>query len=208
MTTKRQKVAPRHVKSDHVFQLFDGTDTLGAAVASFLDDGFAAGANALLIVRPVSLQAIARALTTRGVSLPSTIEAGRLVVVDAAATLLSFMEGPSPNPARFDAVAGAFLRHLGGERARDVRIYAELVDVLATEGNFLAAQQLEERWNRLAADAAFRLVCGCSAAHFALPAAREALRGICASHTDVRSDPSDVLASWLLAQRASPVTFL
>lgn len=182
----------------HLVQFFDALDTLGAAVAEFLADGLAQRANAVVLARPASVQAISRAFTHRGLSLESLIGSGRVTLVDAAATVRSLMNGQTPDPARFDAVMGGLVRQLGAESPGGLLVYGEMVEILATEGNFDAAAELEELWNTLAATHRFTLLCGYLAAHFTAPAAAGALRTICRSHARVRQDRSDLLASWLL----------
>ena len=79
-----------------------------------------------------------------------------------------------------------------------VRIYGEMVELLAEEGNFSGARHLEELWNELAARYSFTLLCGYSAAHFTTPSAPAALAGICDAHTHVRRGAVDSLAEWLI----------
>ena len=182
----------------HIGQFFDTPDTLGASVSRFLHDGFAAGANAIVIARPGSVQAISRALTADGLLLPSLIESGRITLVDAAATLESLMDGTRLDRKRFHSVIGSLLRHVRQTSATTPLLYGELVEILATEGNFAAAVELEDLWNDLTARESFTLFCGYQAAHFTGDVGYDALRSICSRHTHVNKDHSDLLATWLL----------
>ena len=191
---------PGHLDTDHIVQFFDAPDTLGASISRFLHEGFAAGANAIVIARPASVQAISRSLAAYGLALPSLIESGRITLVDAAATLESFMDGTRLNPKRFRGVVGSLLSHMRETSVAPPRLYGEMVEILATEGNFDGAVELEDLWNELAARESFRLFCGYQAAHFTGEVGQDALRSICARHTQVNKDQSDLLASWLLSE--------
>jgi hypothetical protein len=74
-----------------------------------------------------------------------------------------------------------------------------MVDLLAEEGNFHGAEQLEALWNELGTQYSFTLLCGYSAAHFAAPNAGNALDSICRAHSHVRTDVADPLGTWLIA---------
>jgi hypothetical protein len=73
-----------------------------------------------------------------------------------------------------------------------------MVDVLAAEGEYDGAHELEALWNELGTEAEFKLFCGYRAAHFGDPRNADALRRICASHSEVLSNPRDVLGSFLV----------
>ena len=179
-------------------QFFDAADTLGAGVAEFVHEGLKAGADALIVAKPSSIQVVGRALSERGLDFSSLLGSGRLTVVDAWATLQSFMNGSDPDPERFAAVVGTVVRHRREASKGPLRVYGEMVDILATEGNFAGAARLEQLWNALLSAQPARLMCGYLAPHFATPSGAEALRAICECHDQVNQDPADPLAGWLL----------
>ena len=187
-------------QAEHVVQFFDDTDTLGGSVARFLHEGLLAGTNALIVATPASVQTIGRGLTRRHVSLQSLIEAGRVTIVDAAATLRSFMNGTRPDPDRFQAVLGTLLQQLAATSPGVPRIYGEMVDILAVEGNFDGAVALEDLWNAAASVAPFALMCGYLAPHFTAAGGQDTMRAICSRHSHVEKHQSDMLATWLLKQ--------
>lgn len=103
-----------------------------------------------------------------------------------------------------EGVPAAPIRRLAA-RGRPLRVFGEIVDLLADQGDFTSAQQLEDLWNALGESESFELLCGYSAVHFGDPQNADALRGICPSHFQVRSSPPDVLASFLVeTYRAEP----
>src|SRR5262245_17224619 len=78
---------------------------------------------------------------------------------------------------------------------RPLRIYGEMVDMLASRGEHAAALELEELWNVVDSQKKWKVFCSYSAANFTDPQTRDALRRICAAHTEVRSDPRDARGS-------------
>ena len=121
-----------------------------------------------------------------------------LTVIDAASALAQFMRHGLADSPMFHKTIGALVRKLSGDAKGGFRIYGEMVELLAEEGNFHAAQRLEELWNELAVRYPFILLCGYSSAHFATRETRESLISICASHSHVHRHHADPLAEWLL----------
>jgi hypothetical protein len=78
-----------------------------------------------------------------------------------------------------------------------------MVDILATHGDYWAAEQLEQMWQALSAECSFTLLCGYASAHFADPRTADALAAICRSHTHASVKPTDLLGAWLLSGRQS-----
>jgi hypothetical protein len=188
------------VTSEHIVQLFDGSETLGAAVAGHLIHALLHDGHALVVSRPTHFHEISHELAHRGYVTGELLATGRMTVLDARATLRQFMHAGVPQPAMFDSVVGALVRQLAG-RAPLV-IYGEMVDLLAEEGSFTAAEELETLWNSLAGTTSFSLLCGYASSHFAAPRGNDRLRRICSSHTRVHQNNEDLLANWLLSSVA------
>ena len=191
---------PGIIASEHIVQLFDGSETLGVAVASHLIQALQRDGHALVVSRPTHFHEISHALAQRGYLASELLAAGRMTVLDARATLRQFMHAGAPNPAMFDSVVGALVRDLAA-RAPLV-IYGEMVDLLAEEGSFTAAEELEVLWNNLAETTSFSLLCGYASSHFAAARGQDRLRGVCSSHTRVHQNNEDLLANWLISSLA------
>jgi anti-sigma regulatory factor (Ser/Thr protein kinase) len=94
-----------------------------------------------------------------GVDTDEAARSGRLVALDAAATLAKFKTGETADPAAFDAVIGGLVRDsTAGGRA--VRAYGEMVALLWQAGEVAAAIELEGLWNELRSRTPFALLCG------------------------------------------------
>jgi hypothetical protein len=186
----------------HSCQLFDSRDSVAASVARFFLDGLDAGDRLLAVMCPDNWASTVRCLREQGVNLSAVLASGQLTTLDAAAILESFKRGGEIDPQLFDDAIGGRVRQLaaGGQR---LRVYGEMVDVLAMEGDFRASLQLEALWNELLAMVSFELFCGYSSANFGNPRSAEALRLTCGAHAHLRTNPSDLLATFLLRTAAS-----
>ena len=114
---------------------------------------------------------------------------GRLVVLDAQATLDHCLRYGMPELHAFRDVVERVVTRITTQTGRPIRIYGEMVELLAREGDFRAAQRLEDFWNELAARVSFTLFCGYQAVHFGDPQNEPALRLVCQAHTKVMADP-------------------
>ena len=87
----------------------------------------------------------------------------------------------------FEEVIGKTVRQLCATEI-GLRVYWDLVDVLAADGNFHGAHELEKIWSDLTEREPVTVLCGYSIATFANPDARDTLRWICRSHMNMRSN--------------------
>lgn len=190
---------PAESASEHTVQLFDSSKSLADSVTRFLVTGLERGENLLLVATPEHRELLTRRLADAGWSVRTLVAANRMVVLDAAHTLDTFIRQDTPSPVAFDEVIGSLVHRLAN--GKRVWIYGEMVDVLAARGNYRAAQQLEEIWNVLGQRECFSLFCGYASGHFGDPRTAKALAGICAAHQRVHRKPSDILAEFLLNQQ-------
>ena len=199
--THRERVLRGDVASEHLVQLFDEPDSRVEAVAAFLYRGWLAGAPLLVVARPINWALIEARLEVMGCPVADTIAAGRLVVLDAATTLASFLEADGPNERLFREHVGTVVARLS--KLGRLNGYGEMVDILAEQGRLDAAHELEMLWNSLAATESFTLLCGYAATHFGDARDAEAFHRICHAHTGVHADAGDLLGTWLLNDRRS-----
>lgn len=188
---------PTRDPSGHTCQLFDSRESLVETVAAFVSDGLNAGDSLLAVMWPENWVATVRCLRQQGLNPSAGLASGQITVLNAATTLETFRRHGHVDPELFDASVGGLVRGLAAKGPR-LRIYGEMVDVLAMEGDFRGALQLEALWNDLVARLPFSLFCGYAAVNFGNPRAADALRLTCRAHTHVRTNPQDVLASFLL----------
>lgn len=183
---------------DHIVQLFDSDESLADSVAAFLREGLLRGDMMLVIIAPVRWELVASRMRESGAPIDRALRSGQVIVRNAAQTLELIRVQHRLDGERFDATVGAMVRQLT-ESGRRLRVYGELVELLAAEADYRGAHQVEEFWNALAAHVPFRLFCGYSAVHFGNPVNARSLRAICGAHTEVRSKPQDLLGTFLIA---------
>ena len=189
-----QNSAAQFNPAQHMVELFDSTETLVDTVSGFLSDGLNRGEDALVMMRLAQWNSVASKLTSRNVSLSNAIATGRLTVLDGARTLARIILHGAPCRGLFEEVIGKTVRQICAAGIR-VRVYADLVDALAAEGNFHGAHELEKMWNDLTAQEQVTVLCGYSAATFHGPDAHDTLKSICRSNTNIRSSRVPTLAT-------------
>lgn len=181
------------VTCDHAVQLFDSDGSRADAVASLVREAFVRGEPVLLALRGATWRRVAVRLAD--LDSDAALAQGRLVLLDATDTLDAITRNRWPVPDAFDEVIGARLRALAATGR--VTVYGELVDVLAAEGEYAAAEALEALWNGLADRVSFSLLCGYSSTHFGDPRHIDHLDAIVRSHSHLAWAEDDVLGGWL-----------
>jgi hypothetical protein len=173
----------------HAVRFYRDRESLARIVAGFLGDGLFAGLPSVVIATPAHRKAIRDALSSAFLDVDLLEAAGALIMVDAAVMLSRFMVGGMPDAARFKTTMMPLLeRACQGQPHRVVRAYGEMVDVLWTSGQTVAAVRLEVLWNQLAREHTFALLCAYSMGHFYKDAA---FQEICGHHTHVISDSGE-----------------
>jgi hypothetical protein len=181
----------------HLVQLFDAPRSLADAVSHFLLEGGADGQLLLVIARASHWQLTRAYLERRGFAVDDASE--DLTVLDARKLRARMMRRGALDPTRMEETLGGMIAELSAA-AGGLRVYGEIVELFAEEGNFEQACALEDCWNHLQTKYGFTLLCGYSAAHFADPRNSQFLRDVCSRHTAVKSQPADALGTWLTAR--------
>jgi hypothetical protein len=185
---------------EHIVQLFDTADSLANVVSQFLHEGWQHGDHLLVVAKPAHWARMSDRLERRGCRVPQAIKDGRLSVLDAATTLARIMRSGIVDRQLFADQISAAVGRLVAESSGGLRIYGELVELLAEEGDFRGAELLERLWNELSERQPFTLLCGYSAAHFTDSRNVAALHAICGAHTRVQKHTSDLLGNWLISR--------
>ena len=203
MSLHHEHVLRGSVVSEHIVHLFDEPKSLVDTVATYLFDGWRRGDTLLVVARASHWALTSVEFAARECPVDELVAAGRLVVLDAPTTLAAFMVNGEPDREKFQRSVGDVVRRLCCESTAGLTAYGEMVDILAAQGNFIAAEHLEALWNSLSTECSFRLLCGYSSSHFGDERTGKHLDRICDLHTDSGSRTTDLLGSWLLADRLS-----
>jgi hypothetical protein len=133
--------------------------SLTRSVAMYALAGLAQGDAVVLVARPEHGTGIVAELAAAGVQTQPLIDAGRLALLDAAATLDGLQIDGELVRAQFERAIAEILDRIPAGAGRPVRIFGEMVGLLWECDRFAAAIQLEEWWNALQRDRGFRLFC-------------------------------------------------
>jgi hypothetical protein len=183
--------------SSHTVQFFDDIGSLADGVFAVVRDGLLAGDPVLLLLTPPHWQVVSAKCRSNGVDVDAAIAAGWLTVRDAADLLDTVMRRDKPDWTLFEGSIGTLIRELSANGGR-LRVYGEMVNLLARANDFRGAHRIEEFWHRLAEQESVTVFCGYSAEHFGNPRDADSLREICRLHSHVQTDPRDVLGSFLI----------
>ncbi len=170
----------------HAVQVYADLDELAGSVAAYLSAGFENGEPAVVVATREHVTRFAAKLAAAGWD-ERKIQGDRLLVLaDADATLAEFMEGELPSATAFEAAVGGLLDRVAERfpRAR-IRVFGEMVDLLAARGQLEAAVKLEQLWNELARRRSFSLLCGYRIDVFDRAAQTGLLPHVCAEHSHV-----------------------
>ena len=145
---------------EHLVQLYGKDDRLLIRnISRFMAEGLRRGDGLVAIATPEHSGSVARQLRMEPGYAKAVLE-GRLVFLDAQATLDRLMVAGRPDRELFDAVVGDALKGVQ-ERAghMGVRAYGEMVGLLWMAGQRAAAVRLEEYWNGLLRSSNISLFC-------------------------------------------------
>jgi len=149
----------------HFVQFYQSDTFLVHSIADFVADGLKAGETCIVAGTDKHLKMVESVLS-QDESLDGLRESEFFVIVDAHEALSQIMSGDMPDEHRFrDLVEPLLIK--ASKRGGGIRIYGELVQILADEGNSDASLQLEALWNRLRIDYVFALYCAYSTNGFA-----------------------------------------
>ena len=205
----------------HVVQFYPADGELAGSVSRYLAEGISSGDGVVVVATQPHRDAFVTGLTAAGIEVDEAERDGRLLLVDAAGLLGTFLDGDRLDRDRFAAAASGLLGRAwpsgglpGGELAdvadvaavragtdgvvcggRQIRIYAEMVALLWEAGQVSLAIELEELWNGLAARVPFSLLCGYPAGVLDAPEHADAVAGVRQLHgaaADARSFPCEL----------------
>ncbi|HYR53240.1 MAG TPA: ATP-binding protein [Candidatus Dormibacteraeota bacterium] len=175
---------------DHIVRFYDNDQLLCDAVGKFLLEGHREKASSIVIATEEHRRDIERCLSEGGLDVSAARKAGRLVLLDAEQTVLSFtiggMERGVLDPSAFHNLVGSAVRQAtAASPTGRVRAYGEMVDFLLRAGNESGTAHVEELWNELRLLCEFQLYCGYRLSHLDRADHRAAFEKICKLHSHV-----------------------
>jgi PAS domain S-box-containing protein len=174
--------------SAHLIQFYESDTFLVQILKEFISHGLRTGDACIVIATPAHIEALNQQLHTSGLNLTEALSVGAYLALDAQVILSQLMDGDLPDPARFrDVIKGILTRVVPGQG--QVRIFGEMVALLWSQGNHLAALQIEDLWNRVYHVHPFTLLCAYPTHDFSDGANADLLTQVCQQHASVI--PSD-----------------
>lgn len=172
--------------AEHRVQFYDDESFLYGFVGEFLHAGLSAGQSLIVIATEAHQKGFCGELAARGVNADEAVRSGQLRLLDAEATLATFMVDGMPDWTKFRGAIGPVLELSAARNPQvPVRAYGEMVDILSKAGNSEAALQLEEYWNELGRLHRFVLLCAYWMGGFANEIQRAQFEKVCHVHTQV-----------------------
>ncbi len=137
-------------RATHVLRYCQDDAALTISAAGFLADGIASGEPAVVFATPARRETMCECLRERGLDVDYLERESRLTLLDARATLATFMVGDLPDAHKFSHSVGAAVERLcAANHGSPVRAFGEMVSLLWQDGNTRAAVRLEELWGEL-----------------------------------------------------------
>jgi hypothetical protein len=132
-------------------------------------------------------------LSAAGHDVAASVRDGRLLVLDAEATLAGLLAADDLDRRGLLAAVAALVDRADPD-GRGVRVYGEMVALLWEAGRLTLALDLEDAWNELLAERPFHLVCGYPLAAFASEETNALFHAVCGRHTAVTTESYAPLA--------------
>ena len=143
---------------DHAVLFYDDAAHDVDRLAEYAAEGLTRGEAVVAVLTPSHADALGGALRERGFEPEVARADGRLVLLDAASTLRTFVVDGTPDGSLLAAGVGALVRELASG-GRPVRTAGEMVALLWADGHMSGALALEAAWNELADELGFALLC-------------------------------------------------
>ncbi|HEY8746246.1 MAG TPA: ATP-binding protein [Chloroflexota bacterium] len=175
-----RSVAP----GDHFVQFYEADDFLLNAVAAYIDTALQAGEAGVVIATASHRHGLEQRLKAEGLDLAAASAGGQYVALDAAEIVAQFTVAGLPQPQRFSETVGAVVARAAAG-GRPVRVFGEMVALLADAGNYPAVLGLERLWNDLQTTQAFSLFCAYPMAQLGGDGLAGTIGTICAEHARV-----------------------
>jgi PAS domain S-box-containing protein len=182
----------------HSVQFYSDDNFLIEALSRFIGSALGAGDAAIVIATEEHRTELARRLSDRGLDVPTAVEQGRYVALDAAETLAQFMVNDCPDEERFVQLVGGTIsraRSAAEKQNGRLALFGEMVAVLWEQNKLEAAIMLEQMWNEIAHSHSFSLLCAYPMSKFYRADHGDAFLRICDEHSKVLPAEDYALAS-------------
>ena len=167
----------------HVVQLYQDDGFFGDAVSHFAASGLAQGDAVILVATGAHWELLADCLSGKGLDVVALRRHGQLLLLDADATLPTFLVDTLPDAPTFKALARATIAQARtGSQSGRVRWWGEMVNVLFVNGNGRGSTRLEELFDEVAHEEAIAIFCSFLMDPFDAKMYEGPLQAVCGTH--------------------------
>src|SRR5688572_18132759 len=143
----------------HIVQFFDSDEEYVRAAGRYLREGFAAGETCIAVATAEHHRQLDAHLSEAGMNAGALSAEYRYIPLQAEHTLRTFFDARSGiDRQRFHSQFNQLMSQAAA-RGQPVRVFGEMVSLLAERGHSAAAIELEELWNELSRHHNFTLFC-------------------------------------------------
>ena len=174
-------------QGDHLCQFYHNDLMLMEALSHFVVPSLTRGDGIIIIATEKNRKMFEAYLTKRAIDVPKALAHEQLIMLDAHATLETFMVDGIPNRDLFRENIIPVIQKMRSKYPI-VRAYGEMVNILFHAHNYLATRQLEDLWNDLARTEPFSLMCGYSLSEKEHEKYSHRLEEICSTPTHLISN--------------------
>ena len=176
--------------SVHSVQFYDTHTALMDRLCALVSAGLLVGDSLLIVATEEHREQLVAALYQLKVDVLDYAWSSRIIMCDAEELLAEFMVDGLPDPELFRTAIDDLVNESRGRDGHDARvtIFGEMVAVLWSEGNRVAALALEHLWNNLLTEQTLNLNCAYPRALFASDEA--GVLTVCQSHSHVVGVPT------------------
>src|ERR1700683_5371031 len=178
----------QHGHHPHGVQFYSHDKFLLEELSEYIGNALRAGNAAIVVATDAHRNGLLQWLTAQGLDVATFLGQGRLIAMDAAQVLATFMADGWPSEERFNDVVGGIVSKAlacAGSAAPRGAIFGEMVALLWADGKADAAIRLEQLWNRLAETKPFSLFCAYPMGSFNREQDAELLLKVCDEHSAV-----------------------
>ena len=169
----------------HTVQFYESDAALVSALAAYVGSALRSGDTAVVVATPEHGAGLEAQLRREGLDAVETAAKGQLIMLDAEETLARLLVDNVPDAQQFERVIGGLLKNAGASARGRLRVYGEMVAILAASGRPAAALQLEALWNDLQQRQSFALVCAYPFTVLNADGAGQLIMDVSASHDGV-----------------------
>ena len=167
----------------HLVQLYQDEGFLGEAVSHFVAHGVAQGDAVILVATGPHWDLLADCLAGKGLDVVALRRHGQLLLLDADATLPTFLVRTLPDAPTFKALVRATIAQArAGSRSGRVRWWGEMVNVLFVNGNGRGSTRLEELFDEVAHEESIAIFCSFLMDPFDATMYEGPLQAVCGTH--------------------------